>query len=264
MSKYKVLIVEDRQTQITALKNKLEKFPSRIDMVRVRTARSLAEAIRILETDVQFDFSILDKWLSNNDISFSLVESYKNKMGTIVVKTQQQNDQRSLLEQMSLGSYKILRTPFSVDGIRELLDEIDREKILAENNVGQNDTSNYQGKLFLLNDGEYDKPIPEEDIICIIVSNRKNYCTIHFLHNNTPKRVEIKVTLTDCEDALSKNSFVRIHDSMLVNIQHIEGIIDHTVKLKFILLDKEYKNMLPISESKYKDFKNRFNSFRSK
>lgn len=81
----------------------------------------------------------------------------------------------------------------------------------------------------------------------ILIQTNKDLVEIHMVNKEV---IEVRITLYKLSERLrSYYSIVRVHRKFMINIDYIEEIMDHSIKMV------NHMESIPISQSRYKSFK---------
>lgn len=208
----KVLIVEDEENSRIALKNLISNFADGIESVLV--AEGVNSAIELILKQKP-DILILDIELSDGT-SFSILEKIpKYNFAVFFITAYNQYAQKAIKH----SALDYILKPYDPIDVMKALEKAkteveqgslqDRIKLLFEN-------QNQIAKIALpSNNGMVIKPV--EDILFLESSN--NYTLFYFKSDD---QILVTKTLKYYEDVLDKESFIRIHQSYLININYIE------------------------------------------
>lgn len=79
----------------------------------------------------------------------------------------------------------------------------------------------------------------------LYVESNKNYCTFHLIHN---KKYVCRGTLSTYENELMPHDFFRIHSAFLINLEHVDRILEKG----FVLVKND---TLPVAQKRLQEFK---------
>ena len=79
----------------------------------------------------------------------------------------------------------------------------------------------------------------------LYVESNKNYCTFHLIHN---KKYVCRGTLSSYENEVISYDFFRIHSAFIVNLEHVDRILEKG----FVLVKND---TLPIAQKRLQEFK---------
>lgn len=208
----KVLVIEDEENSRVALKNLIENFGKGIDFVL--TADSVSSAIEVILKEKP-EILVLDIELSDGT-SFSILEKIPPYNYAVFFITAYDQYAQKAIKHSALDYILKPYNPIEVmNALEKAKNEIEvgdlkqKVKTLLENQSSLSKIALPSGSGVLI------KAL--DDIMYLESSN--NYTLFYFKNN---EQVLVTKTLKHYEDTLNPESFVRIHQSFLVNINHIE------------------------------------------
>ncbi|TSE11198.1 LytR/AlgR family response regulator transcription factor [Aquimarina algiphila] len=220
------LIVDDEPPAIRLLKNYVEKVPF-LDLIS-STTKAL-EALQHIENE-NIDLVFLD--IQMPDLSgIQLSKIIKDKVQIIFTTAYPQ----FAIEGYELNAVDYLLKPFEFDRFYQAVLKIKQK----ESSIHQNKST--EEYLFVKTDGKnnYEKVYINE---ILYIEGLKNYVAIHLLD----KQIITYSTLKHIESTLPSTTFIKIHKSYIVSINHIIK----TYSLHAYIVNKA----LPISDTYRKSF----------
>lgn len=235
----KVIIIEDEEQSISALKSEIRTHCPLLEVVGV--AKSVKEAIEKLRT-LQPKLVFLDIQLSDG-LGFEILDYFKGEMNFQVIFT------------TAYSQYAIRAIKFSA--LDYLLKPIDPEELIIAvakaMKVSEQETAIKIGN-FLYNQNA----VPGRKKIVLATpeglsvfeidsilkcSSESNYTCVYF---TSGKKILFSKTLKEFEELLCNSGFERIHNSHIINLNHL---------LSFVNKDGGYvilsdKSTLPVSQRK--------------
>ncbi|MBQ0025254.1 MAG: LytTR family transcriptional regulator [Bacteroidales bacterium] len=85
----------------------------------------------------------------------------------------------------------------------------------------------------------------------LYVESKENYVIIHYVENGLLKHYQLRNTMKNVEELLSRSGFVRTHRSFCVNPSHIAMLRKEKNGLFFAELDSGAKESIPVSKKYY-------------
>lgn len=233
------IIIDDDAINIDMLQNRLMKFCPQVEIIS--TANSVNEGIEkilLLKPDLIFlDIEIHDK------TAFDLLDSLNDYNLNVILCTAY--DKYALLGY----KYNILGYLLKPIDVAELIRFVSKVEKSINNKIQNEHLSNKNNfEFFKINNKDNIEIIKSENIIYIEAKN--SYTEIH-LEDNT-KRI-ISKSIGECEDALSQNSFLRVHNSFIININYIVRIN----KSKYGSITLKNNLDIPISATRKKEVSDR-------
>jgi two-component system LytT family response regulator len=208
-----ILLVDDENDALEALEWKLNNY---IDNVQVTTCNSPLRAIDIIN-ESKPDVVFLDIQMPEMD-GFTMIEKVKNRDFNLIFTTA--HDEFAL-KAIKVSAIDYLLKPVDKDELLASMDKIkvakkgdlleDKLKLLLNNlSDTNNDKINISadGKVYLL----------EKDDVVMLKSD-KSYTTI-FLKNE--QQILVSKTLKEVEKKFQFSEFFRVHNSYLINLNHIK------------------------------------------
>ncbi len=235
----KAVIVDDELTAIKSLKWEIENFCTDIEVCDSFTSPVEAiSAINYIKPDCVF----LDIEMPEMD-GFQLLEKLQFRDFDLIITTAYDS---YALKAFKESAIDYLLKPVDTDDLRKSVSKIQANKSknalgkdlqMALNNFTSKSTPT---KIALSLAGKTLFVYPEEIIYC---KSDGNYTTIFFKGD---KKEMLSKKLKDVESMINNASFCRVHNSYLVNINHISEFIKNDGQ--YIVL--ENKVTIPVSRSK--------------
>lgn len=208
-----ILLVDDENDALEALEWKLNNY---IDNVKVTTCNSPLKAIDIIN-ESKPDVVFLDIQMPEMD-GFTMIEKVKNRDFSLIFTTA--HDEFAL-KAIKVSAIDYLLKPVDKDELLASMDKIkvakkgdlleDKLKLLLNNlSDTNNDKINISadGKVYLLD---------KDDVV--MLKSDKSYTTI-FLKNE--QQILVSKTLKEVEKKFQFSEFFRVHNSYLINLNHIK------------------------------------------
>jgi len=231
-----VLIIEDEEQSISALKSELEMHCSNLVLIGIaKTVKDGIAKIKSLKPELIF----LDIQLSDG-LGFEVLSAYKEHNFKVIFTT-------------AYSQYAIKAIKFSaLDYLLKPIDSL--ELVQAVNKALKTTKSDGSAKLetFIQNESQTRKRIAlqtsegisifelESIIKC---SAESNYTSVTFTNG---KKILFSKTLKDFEEILCSNGFERIHHSHIINISHLVSFVNK--EGGYVVLSD--KSTLPVSQRK--------------
>lgn len=241
----KAIIVEDKEYIRKALLNLLELIDS--DVQVVGECESVKEAV-IVANACKPDLIFLDINLTDGN-AFDFLDQTENLNFKIIFITAYEE---FALKALKIGAVDYLLKPVDIDDLQAALAKVEKlplaeqkEQIKTVKQVWNNDDS----KLILSLHDSFQVVDLNELMYC---ESDKGYTTF-FCTNN--KKYVVSKTLKEFEERLLASSFIRPHQSFIVNLQYI----DKYDKSGVIFLKNEVK--IPVSFRKKESFLSGFLSW---
>jgi two-component system LytT family response regulator len=208
-----ILLVDDEKAALEALEWKLNTY---VDNVNITTCDSPLKAIDIIN-ESKPDVVFLDIQMPEMD-GFTMIEKVKNRDFNLIFTTA--HDEFAL-KAIKVSAIDYLLKPVDKDELLASMEKIkvsksgdlleDKLKLLLNNlNDNTNDKINISadGKVYLLD---------KDDVI--MLKSDKSYTTI-FLKNE--QQILVSKTLKEVEKKFQFSEFFRVHNSYLINLNHIK------------------------------------------
>jgi len=209
----KILLVDDEKDALEALEWKLNNY---IDNVEVTTCNSPIKAIEIIN-ELKPDVVFLDIQMPEMD-GFTMIEKVENRDFNLIFTTA--HDEFAL-KAIKVSAIDYLLKPVDKDELLASMEKIKKSKKgnLLENKLqlllnnlddNNNDKINISadGKVYLLD---------KEDVV--MLKSDKSYTTI-FLKSE--QQIVVSKTLKEVEKKFQFPEFFRVHNSYLINLNHIK------------------------------------------
>lgn len=245
----KAIIVDDVEKVALSLKQMVESFCDNVEIVAV--ANSVDQGLLAIEK-YKPDIVFLDIQMPGKG-GFDLLQSL-DKIDFEIIFVTAFNEYA--IKAVKFGAIDYLLKPVDVEELREAVQRVENKseskkeeiKNLIENLKNPGDDSN----TIIINSEKGITLVKISEIIHI--QSDGNYSMIYI--ENEGRHVSSK-NLKSFEVFLENNSFVRIHHSHLINLNHIRSI--NTKSALEITMDNG--EVLPISVRKKQDLLERFNRF---
>ncbi|UJH68880.1 LytR/AlgR family response regulator transcription factor [Allomuricauda sp. SCSIO 65647] len=236
------VIVDDEIKALQSLSWELTNLSDEVDIIASFT--DAHEALKYLEKNTP-DCLFLDIEMPTMD-GFQFIKSLKNKNFPVVITTAYN---QYALKALKNEAIDYLLKPIDSDDLSETLEKIKKynaknltaerlEKILLEHNAESHHkkiTINTDGKLMFFN---------SDDIL--YAESDGNYSTI-FLSDG--QKILLTKKLKEVNELLPSNSFFRIHNSYIVNLNKIKEFLKTD---GYVILETNHK--IPVSRQKKSDF----------
>ena len=242
----KAVIVDDEEKAIQSLSWELTNFSKEIEIVETFTDPE--KALTYLG-DNQPDCVFLDIQMPTMD-GFQFMERLGDKNFAVIITTAYNE---YAIKALKHQAQDYLLKPIDSDDLKDTIDRIKKynakftktvnlERILLDFNEKHNHkkiTINTDGKMIFLQ---------TEDII--FVESDGNYCTI-YLTNNKKKVVTKK--LKELDALLPDNSFFRIHNSYIINLDRIKEFLKTE---GYVIMQSNHR--IPVARQRKSDFLGKF------
>lgn len=207
-----ILLVDDENDALEALEWKLNNY---IENVEVKTCNSPIKAIKIIDNKKP-DVVFLDIQMPEMD-GFTMLEKLKNRDFNLIFTTA--HDEFAL-KAIKVSAIDYLLKPVDKDELLAAMDKIKKSKKgdllenklqLLLNNINENSDKiniSADGKVYLLD---------KDDVI--MLKSDKSYTTI-FLKSE--QQILVSKTLKEMEKKFMFSEFFRVHNSYLVNLNHVK------------------------------------------
>ncbi|UII77442.1 LytTR family DNA-binding domain-containing protein [Flagellimonas sp. HMM57] len=236
------VIVDDEVKALQSLSWELTNLSDEVDIIASFT--DVQEALDYLEKNTP-DCLFLDIEMPTMD-GFQFIKNLKNKDFPVVITTAYN---QYALQALKNEAIDYLLKPIDTDDLRETLTKIKKynaknltidklEKILLNFNAESKSkkiTINTDGKLLFLN---------SDDIL--YAESDGNYSTI-FLSDG--QKILLTKKLKEVNNLLPDNSFFRIHNSYIINLNKIKEFLKTD---GYVVLESNHK--IPVSRQKKSDF----------
>lgn len=243
----KAIIIDDDANLRVGLKTMLKRYASQIEVIA--EAESVASGVKAIEEN-QADVLFLDIQMGDGT-GFDILDKLKSKNN----KISQQIVFITAFEQYAIKAFRFSALDY-------LLKPVDPEELIQVTSKiydavkNQNQTShvdvlldsirnkNEELNRIVLNNSEGMHVIEVEHIIRC--ESEDNY-TKFFIKNNKP--LMISKTLKEYDELLSDSGFLRIHQSHLINMKHVDIFLKSDCKVRMI-----DGTTLPVSQRKKEKF----------
>lgn len=207
-----ILLVDDENDALEALEWKLNNY---IDNVEVKTCNSPLKAIDIINEEKP-DVVFLDIQMPEMD-GFTMIEKLKNRDFNLIFTTA--HDEFAL-KAIKVSAIDYLLKPVDKDELLAAMDKIKKSKkgdllenklqLLLNNINDNNDKINISadGKVYLLD---------KDDVV--MLKSDKSYTTIYL---KSEQQILVSKTLKEVEKKFLFPEFFRVHNSYLVNLNHVK------------------------------------------
>ncbi len=244
----KIVIIDDEKNCIESLQQKLTNYFD--DILIIGTAETVKAGIELIKK-TQPDLVFLDIVISNSN-AFELISGFE-KINFEIIFTTAHNEYA--LKALKLSALDYLLKPIDTDELKQAIEkyknknkETDFSEYLKVFIKNYSSPNNMQSKIVLPTLHGFDIVKLSDIIYC---EADRNY-TKFILINNVTKLVS--KTIGQFEEQLHGNDFFRIHQSYLININHVEKYIKGNAPQVIM----SNKNTLNISKNKKNEFKNIF------
>ncbi len=248
MSKLRALIVEDEEASRITLRNFLEKYCPKVDVIG--EASNINDAYKIINSNKP-DLVFLDVEMPYGN-AFDLLEKFENINFESIFVTAYSS---YALQAINMSASRYLLKPLNIDQLIEAVENVEAQiqnktkiqtsKILLENiNI-----ENKQLKKMVLPTLEGFEVVQLKDILhCKANDNLTDF----FLKDGTKRT--ICRTLKFYEETLKEYDFVRVHKSHLININYVKNY--KKGKGGEVILINDIN--IPVSSTRKSDFLNYF------
>ncbi len=207
-----ILLVDDENDALEALEWKLNNY---IENVEVKTCNSPIKAIEIINNEKP-DVVFLDIQMPEMD-GFTMIEKLQNRDFNLIFTTA--HDEFAL-KAIKVSAIDYLLKPVDKDELLAAMDKIKKSKKgdllenklqLLLNNINENSDKiniSADGKVYLLD---------KDDVV--MLKSDKSYTTI-FLKSE--QQIVVSKTLKEVEKKFMFPEFFRVHNSYLVNLNHVK------------------------------------------
>ncbi len=208
-----ILLVDDENDALEALEWKLNNY---IDNVEVTTCNSPVKAIDIINNNKP-DVVFLDIQMPEMD-GFTMLEKLENRDFNLIFTTA--HDEFAL-KAIKVSAIDYLLKPVDKDELLAAMDKIQESKKgglledklqLLLNNLNENNENKINisadGKVYLLD---------KDDVV--MLKSDKSYTTIYL---KTEQQILVSKTLKEVEKKFQFPEFFRVHNSYLVNLNHVK------------------------------------------
>lgn len=207
-----ILLVDDENDALEALEWKLNNY---IENVVVKTCNSPIKAIEIINNEKP-DVVFLDIQMPEMD-GFTMIEKLQNKDFNLIFTTA--HDEFAL-KAIKVSAIDYLLKPVDKDELLAAMDKINKSKkgdllenklqLLLNNINDNNDKINISadGKVYLLD---------KDDVV--MLKSDKSYTTIYL---KSEQQILVSKTLKEVEKKFMFPEFFRVHNSYLVNLNHVK------------------------------------------
>lgn len=207
-----ILLVDDENDALEALEWKLKNY---IENVEVTTCNSPIKAIDIINTKKP-DVVFLDIQMPEMD-GFTMIEKLDNRDFNLIFTTA--HDEFAL-KAIKVSAIDYLLKPVDKDELLAAMDKIKKSKKgdllenklqLLLNNINENSDKiniSADGKVYLLD---------KDDVV--MLKSDKSYTTIYL---KSEQQILVSKTLKEVEKKFQFPEFFRVHNSYLVNLNHVK------------------------------------------
>jgi len=213
----KAILVDDEKNALEVLEWQLKNFCPDITIVACCTSADEAIAA-IAQQDSQLLFLDIEMPVKNG---FEVLHAFKEPTFDVIFTTAYN---QFAIKAFKYAAFDYLLKPIDADDLKAAIERYKNKKAFAVNEqlklLMQQMTKNTHAEKIALNTADGLQFVHAEQIIrCESLSN---YTKI-FLTNN--QKVTIAKTLKEVEETLQSYNFYRIHNSHLINIEHIERFV---------------------------------------
>jgi two-component system LytT family response regulator len=207
-----ILLVDDENDALEALEWKLSNY---IENVEVKTCNSPLKAIEIINAEKP-DVVFLDIQMPEMD-GFTMIEKLQNRDFNLIFTTA--HDEFAL-KAIKVSAIDYLLKPVDKDELLAAMDKIKKSKKgnllenklqLLLNNINENNDKiniSADGKVYLLD---------KDDVV--MLKSDKSYTTIYL---KSEQQILVSKTLKEVEKKFMFPEFFRVHNSYLVNLNHVK------------------------------------------
>jgi len=234
----KSVIIEDEEQAITALKRELEENCPEVNVCGI--ASTISDAIKLIES-AKPELVFLDIQLKDGT-GFDLLEQIKHQDFKIIFTTAYS---QFALQAIKISALDYLLKPIDTEELIEAVNKakqitLKHSRLKLENFIQNEHANPLQKKVAL----QTSKGIFLYELKTIVrLQSEGNYTAIYFV--NGKKEIVAKI-LRDFEELLENLGFIRIHNSHIINLNHLESYMSKDGGY-VILLDK---TTLPVSKRK--------------
>lgn len=239
----RAIIIDDEKQAVASLEMELKEIQPKIEIIGV--ANSVKTGVALLNVETP-DILFLDIRL-NDGLGFDILQQINN-FGNFRIIFTTAYDQYAL-EAFKHRAFDYLLKPIDPDELQQAISAISTE---AQNNFSIPETQldqivtlsnavSTESKIALnTGDGIYLKQLSK----IIHIQSDGNYTKFFF--DDTKRPMLISRTLKDFEDILTQSGFVRIHNSHLINVAHLESY--HNKDGSYVIMSNG--DSLPVSTRK--------------
>lgn len=228
--KVKCIIVDDEHLA----QDILEEYIKRVDFLQLEAkCRSVVEAMNILNRK-KIDLIFLD--IQMPEITgLQFLKSFSVNSSIIITTAYSEH----AIEGYDLAVLDYLLKPIPFDRFLKAVNRFMQNRLasIPENSSTQREEQPDNSQLFVKSEKHMIGIKPEK--ILYIESIRNN--SVIYLEDS--KKVTVLTTLSHLEDKLSKTTFLRIHRSYIISVQHIESFTQNHIQIgaKFLPIGRNYK-----------------------
>jgi two-component system LytT family response regulator len=226
----KILIVDDEANNRNLIENLLRAYPI---VEEVKAASSAIEAITILKT-FRADILFLDVEMPGGT-GFNLLEALPSRDFKVIFVTAHE---KYAIEAIRAKAYDYLLKPIETAQLDKIISSLADGRVEP---IKSEDTN----KRIIVNTAEETFFLKTKNIVQ--VSGAGNYCIYHMVNG---KQIVASYVLKKASETLPENSFIRVHNSSIINVQFIEKI-SKTDGAAIVMKDG---SRIPISRRRKDDF----------
>lgn len=243
MENLKIIIVEDEASIAESLKDIMEVLNHEV----LAIAPSAEEAILALSTSSP-DLILLDIQLKGSKMDgVDIAAIIKEKYDVPFIFTTAFADDETIERARNEGPFGYVVKPYGINDIKAAIEvaysNYTLMKELNTNSPAAADSHN--GQLYLKEDGRLVR-VNEDDIL--VVEARGDYMLFKAINGSHT----VYSTMKNVLQKLNPNKFLQVHRSFIVNLNHIEDIVEGTLVIG--------KKVIPISRAKRQELLNRINT----
>jgi two-component system LytT family response regulator len=237
----KAIIIDDEISVRNDLRNKLNTFFNK-DIVLIGEAESVKNGVKLIDT-LKPNLLLLDIELKDGT-SFDLLNNINHSNFQIIFIT---GFNEHAIKAIKIGALDYILKPIDNDEFRNAIKKaIENSNEKSDINQLINVTNDYfkgvKNKRIVLKTLDTHFIVYEDDII--YCNSDGNYTTFY---TNDQKKIMISKPLKKVEELISKNIFIKCHQSYLVNVNYIEQYksegylyLSNNIKIPIASRRKEY------------------------
>lgn len=227
----RIAICDDEILQLELLNNYVEKWA---------TEGKVNCNIELFSSGESFHFH----WLEDSSYDILLLDIQMNKLNGIELAKliREKDNYIQIIFITAISDY--MQEGYDVDAINYLIKPIDEEKLKKCLNKATNKRNTNLKSILIESNGVIER-INEDSIMYIEIRNHQLYIY------NREQIINIRKTLGEMEEILSKDEFIKPHRSYLVSLKYIKRINTKEIILK-------NNSVIPISRGNYKEVYRKF------
>ncbi len=235
----KVLIIEDEEQSISALRSEIAMNCPNLEIVG--EAKTVSEGILMIET-LQPELIFLDIQLSDG-IGFDVLSHFQNKVDFKVIFTTAYS--QYAIKAIKFSALDYLLKPIDAEELKKAVEKAfkssQNELATKIETLIRNHSETPARKKIVLPTSEGVSVFEVENILKC--SAESNYTCIYFTNG---KKMLFSKTLKEFEELLCNSGFERIHNSHIINLNHLSSFVNKDGG--YVILSD--KSTLPVSQRK--------------